>query len=378
MSSYYSAIQPSSLKNFYTQNDIVDYIIKLKPGRAIVPGSIRMCGDLNVTVERTNPMLVLEDQVHLDMFSGVHAVVRSVNTQVNNVTIENTQAYPRIVSMMTQATQDLDSLNSSSANLCELKGTTNCFQLIGNKVVNDSHCISFSMKPQISLNMANNMLGADKFGNIQVSFVLANSVEAFYTGHSPTSAYMTSNETKFSTINYKLFNLLLQWTEIDMTEKSGPIVMPVKHLYNQTITSESSFLNVQAPSLYNAISLSFIKQSNRNSIFHNNLQCEKIFGMDGVGAGLELLINGVDTIIPFSIQDYNLVATNYLQSLNGLPNKNTITNKMLENQSFGIGFAMLTSSFDRLAIQLKINSTEYNNVVPKHDAFIFVNSFIQM
>ncbi len=377
--SYYSAIQPSSLKEFYTQNDIVDFIIKLRPGRAIVPGSLRMAGDLNVITDRVNsPALVLEDKVHLDTFAGIHSVVRSVNTQVNNISIENTQAYPRIVSMMTQANQDLDSLNTSSSNLCELKGTTNCFQLIGNKLVNGTHCVSFSMKPQISLNMANGMLGADKFGNVQLSFVLANAVEAFYTGHKSNDAYMTTEATKFSNIHYKLFNLLLQWDEVDMAGSSGAVVMPVKHLYSQTITSESSFLNVQAPALYNAISLSFIQQSKRNSIFHNNLQCEKIFGMDQVGAGLELLINGVDTIIPFSIQDYNLVALNYLQSLNGSPNKNLITNKMLEHQCFGIGFQMLTSSNDRLAIQLKINSTDYNNQIPKHDAFIFINSFIQM
>ena len=163
-----------------------------------------------------------------------------------------------------------------------------------------------------------------------------------------------------------------------MAGSSGAVVMPVKHLYSQTITSESSFLNVQAPALYNAISLSFIQQSKRNSIFHNNLQCEKIFGMDQTGASLDLVVNGVDTIIPFSIQDYNLVAINYLQSLNGSPNKNLITNKMLEHQCFGIGFQMLTSSNDRIAIQLKINSTDYNNQIPKHDAFIFINSFIQM
>jgi len=377
--SQYSAIQPSSLKQFYSQNDIVDFIIKLRPGRAIVPGSIRMAGDLNVTTDRViNPELVLEDKVHLDCFAGVHSMIRSVNTQVNNISIENTQAYPRIVSMMTQANQDLDSLNSSSSNLCELKGTTNCFQLIGNKLVNNTHCVSFSMKPQISLNMASNMLGADKFSNVQFSFVLANAVEALYTGHKANDAYMTTEATKFSNLNYKLFNLLLQWNEVDMTGSSGSIVMPVKHLYNQTITSESSFLNVQAPALYNSISLSFIEQSKRNSIFYNNLQCQKIFGMDQVGSGLELLINGTDTIIPFSIQDYNLVALNYLQSLNGSPNKNLITNKMLEHQCFGIGFQMLTSSNDRIAIQLKINSTDYNNQIPKHDAFIFINSFIQM
>ena len=71
-------------------------------------------------------------------------------------------------------------------------------------------------------------------------------------------------------------------------------------------------------------------------------------------------------------------AQNYIMSLNGDMNKNSIMNKMLENQTFGIGFSLLTSSNDRLAIQLKMNSTDYLNQIPKYDTFIFINSFVQM
>ena len=377
---YYSAVQASSLKQYYSENDIVDFIIKMKPNKAILPGSIRLSGDLNVTTNRTtNEAIVLEDMVHLDQFAGVHSFFRSINTQVNNSTIENVQQYPRIVSMMTQANNTLESLVTESSNLCELKGLTNNFQLVGNSYVGDAKTISFSMLPQISLNMASDMLSQQSFQNIQLSMVLSNSVEALYTNLKTDDPRMKKDLTKFSALQYKLFNLLLSWTEVDMiTTKAQPVVMPVKHVYNQTVTSQTSYLNITTPMLYNAMSISFMKQSERNSIFHNNLKCSKIFGLDDVGGSLELLINGTDTIIPYQIEDYQDVAVNYLKSLNGNVNKNVIMNKFMETQSFGIGFQMLTSSNDRLAINLKINGSAYNNVIPKYDAFIYINSFIEI
>jgi hypothetical protein len=373
----YSATQPSSLQNFYGENSIIDFIIKMKPNKGIVPGSLRISGDLNISTSKS-PEITLHDKIHLDAFSGVHGLFRSVNTQVQNISIENVQSYGRIVSMMAQAKNDLDTLNTSSLVLSELRGTTNSFQLIGNKVVDGKNCVSFSMLPQVSLNMANGILGSDKFSNIQMSFTMANAVEALYTSHKPLDPYMTNDDTKFTSIDYKLYNVLLSWVEVDVTTATGAIVMPVKHLYTQTINSESSFLSLTAPALYNSISVSFLQQSKRNSIFHNNLQCEKLFGIDQVGGGLDLVINGTDTVVPFTIQDYNMIAQNYIMSLNGDMNKNSIMNKMLENQTFGIGFSLLTSSNDRLAIQLKMNSTDYLNQIPKYDTFIFINSFVQM
>jgi hypothetical protein len=38
----------------------------------------------------------------------------------------------------------------------------------------------------------------------------------------------------------------------------------------------------------------------------------------------------------------------------------------------------MTSSNDRVAIALKINSEAYDFVIPPYDAFMYVNSFIQM
>lgn len=374
----YNATQPSSLKSTYGENDILDFIIKLPAGRSIAAGSFRLSG--NMVVSTNKGALTEGDSINLDPFAGIHSVIRSVNTQVNNSTIENTQMYNRNVSMQRLATNNLESINTSSLVLSEMCGTVNHFQLLGTVKRGNLNAASFSMLPMIAINQGSNNLSSEKFQVIQISMTLANAVEAFYTDHTATGPYMSDPATTFSEIFYDLADLQLEWSEM-MTQPgdNSGIIMPVKHLYQQSINNETSYLNITTPQLYNSLSVSFIEQSKRNTIFVNNLLCEKIKGLDLNGGSLEIMINSGDTPIPYPIQTYQETALNYLKSLNGNIAQNCITNAYLnETMSFGIGFSLMTASNDRVAIALKINSEAYNYVIPAYDAFMYVNSFIQM
>jgi len=191
---------------------------------------------------------------------------------------------------------------------------------------------------------------------------------------------MSDAGTAFSEIFYNIADLQLEWNEMmEQPGDKGTVIMPVKHLYQQSINNETSYLNITTPQLYNSLSVSFIEQSKRNTIFVNNLLCEKIKGLDLNGGALEIMINSGDTPIPYPIQTYQETALNYLKSLNGNLAQNCITNEFLnDTMSFGIGFSLMTSSNDRVAISLKINSEAYNYIIPAYDAFMYVNSFIQM
>jgi hypothetical protein len=371
----YNATQPSSLKAEYGENDILDFIVKLPQGRSINAGSFRLSGSLAVTCNRVGDAAIrVADHIHMDAFAGIHSVIRSINTQVNNSSIENTQGYNRIVAMKRQATENLESLNTSSTLLSELCGTTANFQMVGGET-------SFSMLPMISLNQSSGNLSSDKFQVIQISMTLANAVEAFYTDRLVTEEYMTAADTKFTEIYYSLKDLQLEWTEMMMPSgASEPVIMPVSHLYQQSINNQSSYLNITTPVMYNSVSASFIKQSQRNSIFHNNLLCERILGLDGAGGSLEIMINSSDTPIPYAIQTYQETALNYLKSLNGNIAQNSIVNAKLNSEfTFGIGFSLMTSSNDRVALALKIDNTAYDGgLIPAYDAFLYVNSFITM
>ena len=104
-----------------------------------------------------------------------------------------------------------------------------------------------------------------------------------------------------------------------------------------------------------------------------------MYGLDQNGGSLEIMINSNDTIIPYPIKTYQETSINYLKSLNGNLAQNCITNTFLnETMAFGIGFSLLTSSNDRVAISLKINSSAYEGLIPFYDAFIYINSFVSM
>ena len=371
----YNATQPSSLKSAYGENDILDFIIKLPAGRSISAGSFRLSGNVSVTCNRTTDggAIKLADHIHLDAFAGIHSVIRSVNTSVNNSGIENNQMYNRSVSMQRQATNHLESLNTSSTLMSELCGTMNVFSLVGGST-------SFSMLPMIAINQASADLSSDKFSVIQISLTLANAVEAFYTDRKAEEYYMTEADTKFTEIFYSLSDLQLEWVEMMVpTPTKEMVIMPVKHLYQQSVNNATSYLNITTPVMYNSVAVSFIEQSKRNSIFHNNLMSQFIKGLDGLGGSLEIMINSSDTPIPYKIETYQETAINYLKSLNGNIAQNVIVNEFLNKEvSFGIGFSLMTSSNDRVAIALKIDGKAYNDIIPAFDAFMFVNSFITM
>lgn len=374
----YNATQPSSLKNTYGENDILDFIVKLPAGRSIVANSFRISG--NLVVSTSKGAISAGDAIHVDPFAGIHSVIRSVNTQVNNSTIENIQMYNRNVAMQRMATNNLESINTSSLLLSEMCGTMNHFQLLGTTKRDGLNAASFSILPMIAINQSSNNLSSEKFQVIQISITLANAVEIFYTDHTAGGPYMSDAETAFSEIFYNIADVQLEWNEtLQQQGDGGAVIMPVKHLYQQSVNNETSYLNITTPQLYNSLSVSFIEQSKRNSIFVNNLLCEKIKGLDLNGGALEIMINSGDTPIPYPIQTYQETALNYLKSLNGNIAQNCITNEFLnDTMSFGIGFSLMTSSNDRVAISLKINSEAYNYIIPPYDAFMYVNSFIQM
>lgn len=188
----YNATQPSSLKSTYGENDILDFIIKLPQGRSIVANSFRLSGNMVVS---TNKGAITEgDAIHLDPFAGMHSIIRSVNTQVNNSTIENVQLYNRSVSMSRMATNNLESINTSSLLLSEICGTMNHFQLLGTTKRDGLNSTSFSILPMIAINQSSNNLSSEKFQVIQISMTLANAVEAFYTDHISGGPYMSMLE----------------------------------------------------------------------------------------------------------------------------------------------------------------------------------------
>jgi hypothetical protein len=134
---------------------------------------------------------------------------------------------------------------------------------------------------------------------------------------------------------------------------------------------------------YDAVALSFVQQSHRNSIYFNNNQCEFVPGIDGNGGRVEFSVNGNDRPIAFPILSYQELSLNYWKSLGGNM-KNSIMNALQYRQyTFGVGCAFSTSVNDRLgvALQLDPNDPAYTSAplaANPYDAYIYVLGFVSV
>ena len=146
-------------------------------------------------------------------------------------------------------------------------------------------------------------------------------------------------------------------------------------LVTQSLISANSFFSVTTPDLYNAISMSFIDQSHRSSLFYNNNRCEYVYGLDGQGGRLLIEINGNQGVVRFPILSYQEAAMNYAKSLSA-KRISSVANAFLSNQGFtwGLGCAFVESQNDRLSLQLTLDPNAWtNNVIQPMDAYIYIS-----
>lgn len=382
--SFYNASQPINIQSVYTSNNVVEFLIKIPTSRALKSGSLRLSGYLKV--KKTSPAGVTtsiteKDKVFLNQYAGVHSFFSSITSSINNRSIEGSlMHYPRYVAMMTQHDSTPEGLITNSAHASELKGCLNNYLLPGN---NELRGISFSCKPHICLNKSSTDLPQSKFSEMKITIQLANATECLYiSGGAPSTQTISS-------LSYELSDLQLSWMET--LEQPG--MASEQTVFNcidnmaQTITGVNSNMQIRTSKPYNAMSISFLRQADKDSIYKDSLLCEYVPDIERV----EILVNGVDNPITYAILPpcYQDIALNYYKSLSNsgaviwktqTGEKNSIMNRFLsENGTFGVGCAFATSQNDVLQVALTINdNTLYNPSVSPIQAFIYINSFVEV
>lgn len=384
----YNGVKPLNIKPFYSANDIVDFTCKLQPGRAVKAGSFRISGWLNV--QKIAPgttaavPLTKDDCVFMSPFAGVHSFWRNSTCYVNDRTLEVNTMYPRWASMVKQSKYTLEGINTSSAGLTELCGTQNDVLLLGSEIAPNTPAlpnvastplsIPFSFKPEVALNKSSGDLGESRFGMMKMLFNLASAVEALYS--SAGSAYVLAN---IGALQYQFMDLQLQWYETMETPERLPITFQTVNLITQTLVSSNASFAVSSPTVYDAVSLTFIQQSHRNNYNYDNYACEYIPNLDNVGSRIEFTVSGADQPIRFPIQSYSELSLNYWKSLAG-DIKNSLMNVYTsQNGAFGIGCRFTTGINDRLAVNVILQPPlTLNPSQNPSDAFIFVSGFISV
>lgn len=385
MAIYYNSAFPLNIKQnnadgtlAYSANDIIDFKIAMRTGRCMKSGSLRISGDLLVQKYNTAGVWVnvtQEDNVFLDSYVGIQSFFRNASTSVNGAVIENIQYLPRWVGMKRQANYTLEGINTSSKCLSELCGSQNNIMLANEGATG----VSFSFAPETCVNKSDADLGQSKFGEMRLSFNLANSLEALYTTRLPTDAYMAT-AAGFTNLRYSIGDVQCRWIEGVEVMSSMPVNFLTASLVTQTLLSANSFFAITTPTPYTSLSLSFIQQSHRNSMYFDNNRCEFVEGLLGTAGRLEIEVNGNTGPVKFPIYTYQEVALNYWKSLNGML-KSSIMNSYLSQggDTFGIGCSFVESVNDRVSFALQIDPGVYaQDTIPPRDAFIYTSGILSV
>jgi hypothetical protein len=285
--------------------------------------------------------------------------------------------------MCKQAKYSLEGLNTSSQSIVELCGTQNNILLLGSEIAPNTpvlpgvtgtvHSIPFSFVPELALNRSGQDLGQSQFPQMKILFNLASALECLYTT-SKSEHYLAN----IQSLQYSFLDLQLDWYETIEVPSRMPVTFQTATLITQTLQSSANTFAVNSPTIYDAISLTFIKQDHRNKLEFNNLACEWVPGLENVGSSVEAQVSGNDQPIRFKIEQYSELALNYHRSLSGQV-KNTLMNTWLsQNGCFGIGYKFTTAINDRLSINVILNglTNEQSPSFSPSDCFIFVNGYL--
>jgi len=260
----YHQVIPQQQKDFYSEYDSVDFELTFE-NRLLAPSSIRIEADLHVY--STGTTAITNETVYIDPIIGAHSFFSSISTDLQQGgVIENFQEVPRYMRMLADCTMaNSDLLNSE--NSCELRSPNIKFSqalLGGNKMVAAAATVvapDFSIKPNFCLNTISAPLDYQKTGAIRVTVKLARNFAALY-GPGVTS-----------TTNYQLKNLKLIFNSVPATaSKSQKVQMRTKLNIKQTAASAFSNISTKVPAVCRAVSCSFQKLSEENTMLHNNVE----------------------------------------------------------------------------------------------------------
>jgi hypothetical protein len=270
MTDTYSAAVPLSQRAFYRPNETVDFNISAGAGRAILAGSIRLCGQVIFTGDYTvaNPVRLAQNtnNIFLDGMAGAHGFFRQmVVSTANQGVLQNMQDYSRAVADMKNATKTRDmALNQDQRALCT------GYDAYSVNVVGSQN-VSFCIDPEICINRtsATNISFA-KTGDVKLNLILNAPAGCMY------GAGLTA------TAGYVLTNLEIQYRTTLDSNPQAQVTMLTMATVKAIASSSLSAFSIISPIPTYSMSMNFIAVSNENSRASNSLALELVPGVSRV------------------------------------------------------------------------------------------------
>ncbi len=327
----YHSVQPENLKDNYVEYDNIDFVLAF-PQHKLNLGSIRLEGKWKVQysgadlqANETNKA----KQIYYDHFTGAHATIESVTTQVQGSTIENYTDYARWVKMSTTATADQGDMMNSE-NVCEMKTP---FRLMTNNLLKGEiteteqagvrNYQDFSIKLNHCLNSSSDQLPYSRTGDIRVSINLARTGAVFF------------GKDVDANVTYSLQDLRLAFTSVmDDGQSTAQIPLRRKLAIKQSLQSGFANVSVRVPAVCSAVSCSLLAQGKENSLTENTQALEKVPALTQA----QFMFNdSTNSYVSYLIKNNSEVIDRYIDSLLDTGNNALSVQNMEANNGYGMG-----------------------------------------
>ena len=322
-------VQPQSIKTSYSEFDNVDFLIACGPNRSLVQNSVRILGDLKITsaagVRSLGGSL-------FDPKIGAHAFIESLQVNTSNQgMLENIgQSYARYVGMAGAASlADNDYCNAK--HICELKGANESVMIkysngiaptftTATPIIADA---DFSIKPMCALNKTTGgNVPFNTTGTITLTINLARQMSALY------------GELQDAASGYELSNLRVTFNSMPDSKTPQKLSMRTVHSVKSNILSGSATVSANVNAVCDAVSISFLKQSNENQPKQNNYALEKIKDFNQV----QYLMNDqTNSLVTYRISDQTEVLDRFISSMYNSGHNQVGLSKFRGNNGFALG-----------------------------------------
>ena len=369
----YHSSPPESLQAAYLEYDNVDFILNVGPGRSLLKDTVRILGDVRVTIDGTTRTVGGQ---YWDRKCGAHSFIQSCQTSFGGGSSqggqENIDNYARWVAMQSIATENEDDMLNASKQV-ELKAINDlCVEALAlgeltvpaagaDPVYQDS---DFAIKPYCMLNrMSGDDLPFEKTGDITLTINLSRNITA-----------LMGNQQDSSTA-YQLTNLRVIFQSIPTVgnPRTKSTVFQSVHNVKSSVQSSLASVRVQVPAICSAVSISFMKQSDENVPVLSGVECQKLPGI----RDLSFLFNSANEFITYQIQDINEMLKRYIESFGDTGMNQVYLDTFRGNNGFGLGLnfrELINLSNQQFTMQVTSDITNNDPV----SAFFYFHTVIQV
>ncbi len=369
----YSMSIPENNKDTFTSNDNITFMINGDQDMSLLKNSVRLEGNVKVLIggaQITNELVYFNPQV------GTHGLVESMQVSTQNGLVENiSNSYPRLVNMKEQATRSInDSLNGSEAS--ELKmptthqvvnyghGTASHTNQAGSKIIDP---VSFSFKPLCCLNRVSaesGNLSFSRVGSVKLQLILSRDL-----------GFLFGNVAGTSDLTYELTNVKLSYVQVPSADLDKQPQMCRSFVsVKQTLNSNVSSINAKVPSAVDAVSISFQRTADENTVRKDNLKLDNVDGL----TRLEFGFNNSVEMVKYQIEDRGEMIQRGLNSFSYMghnqmkPNLSNKGSGFMAGLNFQLPKDLTQNSFNTII------STDSINNLNKYNIYMFFHSMVSV